>query len=411
MRRAVTLLLALLAGGAVGAAAAVAPAPGGGPGAAVPEAVTAQPPQGPREPVPAAPPPSPADQLLLVWTSGGLPDGAAVAVAGIPGVTAVTEVLGGRLGLVRALAHDGSEVERHVDGWAVPLDAIAVDPGTYGIAATKASMPAIAGLGPGEALLGATSAALRGIGAGGIVELAGGQRLAVAGVIEDVAVGAAEVVVHRDDADRLGIATPRYVLAQYSGERAAFEERVRAQLPTGTPVRVRGPGETPYLRHGDAVLPQSIVKARYGEFAYRDVDGERGFTIDPAWAADHIVAAEVPILGRVRCHRVTIEALAQALGALRDAGLGHLVDRDGYAGCWVPRLTAPGGSVSRHAWGIAVDLNDSGNPTGLGSGQAPVLVEAMRTAGFGWGGEWLVPDPMHFELVSGPRGTGLKARP
>jgi hypothetical protein len=27
------------------------------------------------------------------------------------------------------------------------------------------------------------------------------------------------------------------------------------------------------------------------------------------------------------------------------------------------------------------------------------VVEVMRRQGFGWGGEWLVPDPSHFELT------------
>ena len=43
-----------------------------------------------------------------------------------------------------------------------------------------------------------------------------------------------------------------------------MEAAVRGLVPNGTPVRIRGPGETPFLREGDAVLPQAIVKERFG---------------------------------------------------------------------------------------------------------------------------------------------------
>ena len=55
--------------------------------------------------------------------------------------------------------------------------------------------------------------------------------------------------------------------------------------------------------------------------------------------------------------------------------------------------------LSRHAWGIAVDLNVDDNPRGSFSTQDARLVEIMRRHGFGWGGTWLVPDPAHYEAL------------
>ena len=50
-----------------------------------------------------------------------------------------------------------------------------------------------------------------------------------------------------------------------------------------------------------------------------------------------------------------------------------------------------GGSISRHAWGIAIDINTkSGYPTRI--------VEIFNSWGFAWGGTWTSPDEMHFEL-------------
>ena len=41
-------------------------------------------------------------------------------------------------------------------------------------------------------------------------------------------------------------------------------------------VQVRAPGETPYFRAGDAVLPPVLLKALFGEFAARHVKGQPG---------------------------------------------------------------------------------------------------------------------------------------
>ena len=69
-----------------------------------------------------------------------------------------------------------------------------------------------------------------------------------------------------------------------------------------------------------------------------------------------------------------------------------------------PVLIDPGGDVSRHAWGAALDINYGRNPTGVSSGQDPRLVEIMERWGFTWGGTWLVPDAMHFEFLRFPSG-------
>lgn len=361
-----------------------------------------------REPRPIEPVPlrSPDQRVLLVWTTGGLPDGLAGRVTGIPGVEAVTVVAGGRVDM--AVSHDasGEVVDRYPDGWAVPLDALAIDPATYRTFVPTSERPALEGLRRGSALLGTTSSRLRRLDHGDTFTTLGGETLTVAGVVSDVAVGGAEVVVTRTDAARLGLTTDRFLLLRYTGDRAEIESAIRDAVDVE--VRVRGPGETPYLRHGDAVLPQALIKDRFGEFAYRPPESGTGFRQDPRWAADHIVDADVPILGHVRCHRNVIAQLEGALGELRDRGLAHLIDVETYAGCHNPRLISPGGMPSRHAWGIAVDLNAGTNPTGLGSGQDRRLVETFARWGLTWGGFWLVPDPMHFEYVAPPRPDAAK---
>ena len=59
-------------------------------------------------------------------------------------------------------------------------------------------------------------------------------------------------------------------------------------------------------------------------------------------------------------------------------------------------------AISMHAFGIAVDINAGSNPYGATPRQDPRLVSIMETWGFAWGGNWSVPDGMHFEFSEFP---------
>ncbi|MGH9224967.1 MAG: M15 family metallopeptidase [Acidimicrobiales bacterium] len=340
--------------------------------------------------------------VLLVWTSGGLPAGLAGDIGRIPGVTAVTSVAGGRLDLVRSAGGDGRALDRPPPGLAIALDAIAVDVATYPPFVPAGVRDAFASLAPGEALLGATSASLRRMEAGGSIELAQGGRLTVAAVVPDGTVGAAEVVVPSHWAQDAGVLrTPRYALVSYRGDRAPIDTAVRNAVADRLPVRIRGPGETPFVREGDAVLPQALIKLRFGEFASVPGSGT-DLVQDPAWVADNIVTADVPLLGRVHCHRSLVPALRGAMRELADRNLAFLVDAVSFGGCWVPGVVPSGEAPSRHAWGVAFDLNQRKNMTGVTSTQDPRLVEVLARWGFTSGADWLVPDAAYFEYVRPP---------
>jgi hypothetical protein len=343
----------------------------------------------------------PADRVLLAWTPRRLPADLAGRLRRAPGVRAVTVVKGGRLELAGSTDADGRAVDRPPKGMTIPLEAIAFDPATFIGFVPASARAAFRRLAPGEALLGATSARLRHLGPGGRLELSGGRRLTVAGVVDDALVGAAEVAVSRAGGRSVGLTRDRYALLAYRGGRAAVTAAVRRALPAGLPVRLRGPGEAPFFRAGDAVLPQAMIKERFGEFAWRPAGGG-DLVQDPAWQAANLATRRVPILGPVRCNRVLLPALSGAMGELEQHNLAGLVDPAAFAGCWNSRLARGGDGASRHAWGAAVDLNVAGNPTGLDSAQDPRLVQIMERWGFTWGGRWLVPDPAHFEYLRPP---------
>jgi D-alanyl-D-alanine carboxypeptidase len=393
---AAVLGLALGAGAALGLQR---PPPRSGTGPAAP--TTASPRAGGVATLPTRAATVPADRVLLAWTPRRLPAGLAGRLRRAPGVRAVTIVKGGRLELAGSTDADGRAVDRQPKGMTIPLEAIAFDPATYMGFLPASARAAFRRLAPTEALLGATSARLRHLGPGGRLELAGGRRLTVAGVVDDALVGAAEVAVSRMGGPAVGVTRDRYALLAYRGGRAAVAAAVRRALPAGLPVRLRGPGETPFFRAGDAVLPQAMIKERFGEFAWRPAGGG-DFVQDPAWQAANLATRRVPVLGPVRCNRVLLPALAGAMRELEQHNLAGLVDPAAFAGCWNSRLARGGDGASRHAWGAAVDLNVAGNPTGLNSAQDPRLVEVMERWGFTWGGRWLVPDPAHFEYLRPP---------
>jgi D-alanyl-D-alanine carboxypeptidase len=348
-----------------------------------------------------APVPEPDERVLLVWTSGGLPPAFAEQVAAIPGVSRVTVAGGDLVNLTASFSADGRVVDSPPPGLTIPIDALAIDPSSYAAFFDGSAQAQLRALPPGQALLGATSAGLRRLGAGGVVQLDNGAQVTVAGVADDEVVGAAELVVDAATAPAVGINTPRFLLVAYNADRSQVERSITALVPDAA-VRFRARGETPYLRHGDAVLPQALIKARFGEFSYRPASGRDVFE-DPAWSQENIVTEAVPILGRINCHRAVLPAIDGAMRELEQRNLAGLVDPSGYRGCWVPSLITPGGGVSRHSWGVALDINFTDNPTGLASSADPRLIEVMDRWGFISGANYLVPDPGHFEYLRPPR--------
>ena len=144
------------------------------------------------------------------------------------------------------------------------------------------------------------------------------------------------------------------------------------------------------------VLPTALVKEMFGDFQIKERDGV-WITTEPEWRKENIQNKRMPILGITRCHRLMWEPLEGALNQILEEGLEKYLSIEEWrssGGCYAPRRInrfEAGGSISRHAWGIAIDINTK-------SSYPPRVVEIFNDWGFAWGGTWTSPDEMHFEL-------------
>ena len=317
---------------------------------------------------------------LLVWAPGGFSEKEIGRVRDSTRVAAISAVRTGML--PAASGRPGYRV--------VPVETMAVDTNAY-TAATGKPGRKLATLLPKGAVLSKTGAKLRKVKSGGKLRLTGNRTVAVSGVVDDALLGGYEVALERTLARRYGIQRAAYLLVRPRGPVEGLQAELR-KLLKGRTLRFVTPGDRPYVRGGDGVLPLAQVKARFGEFALPSLHRGRP---DPAWTRANLVTRKLPLLGRVRCHRLVVGDLGKAMADLERQRLGGLVDAGAFrrqGGCWSPRLLRHprGGKLSRHAWGIAVSLEVTGDER---------LIGTMARHGFVWGGGFARPDATHFEWV------------
>ncbi len=127
------------------------------------------------------------------------------------------------------------------------------------------------------------------------------------------------------------------------------------------------------------------------------------------WQRDHLASftldRPLPLAwggkaGRITCHKLVapeLEHLFRALAVIPEAwdSIGD------YGGCFNFRRNSNNKrELSRHAWGIALDLDTVDNPMHSRGQMHPLIIQAFYDAGWWWGGWFSNPDPMHFEKAA-----------
>lgn len=123
---------------------------------------------------------------------------------------------------------------------------------------------------------------------------------------------------------------------------------------------------------------------------------ERGMVLWDVPAALEVGA----IPKRIYCNKDLQEPLNKAFTLIVSRGLAPLVRT--WDGCFQIRKKRGGISPSLHSWGLAVDSNAAWNRMGRNPTMDNRLVTCFRLAGFEWGGDWMRPDGMHFQLAKWP---------
>lgn len=353
------------------------------------------PPPSPASPTP-TPEPSPTPDplsadLVVVRDDAGFTSGTVASLEALPGVAEAAGRRNDEVPLWGSTAADGSPVDVFPAGFQVVMTALVHEPDLPGPAPS-----------PGEAVLTARGVATRGLGVGARLVLGPDRRTltVVAVASESDAFGSAELVVHPDDGDALDVEPlDRLVLLlDRDTDVTDVADGARTVLGRDDPrsVEVREATDGPRQRR---TLSSSRARDLFGEFAFRDRPGTRDIDQDPAWVSANLVSREVPLLGTVRCHRSMIDDLAAALDDVVAAGEGGWVDASRSSGCWAPRRIREGGGLSKHAFGIAVDINIDFSLPGLGEVPPDAVIAAFERHGFSWGGRFPNPDNHHWEWV------------
>ena len=263
----------------------------------------------------------------------------------------------------------------------------------------------------GAVAVGEVTAARRGIRVGDRLELRDRRNrprsLRVGAIVDQRLVAGRDLLlpVHVSE-PRFGALTISQVVIAGIRTPESVEAALRSRgVIIGTEYRLRRSWDPP---DPDDVLGSSEVAARFGQLIYTAPSSAR-IAVLPAYTSRLVQVAYSGVALRHHCHARVVGAIQSALTEIAAAGLASRIDvvnSNRYGGCFASRYSryhGAYGTPSRHAWGIAFDVNTVANA----QGKVPVLdcgvVRIMRKWGFAWGGNFLRPDGMHFEWAGGRR--------
>ena len=314
------------------------------------------------------------------------------------------------LGLVKvhridAATHQETVVQSITRGYQVPMSTTVQD---IDVVRNLLSLQAADALIASTIVMGRSSAIIRGARIGDIVTLLDirdkPHEFVIGNIAEDDLVGEADLLLSPQQANTLGATMiTRYTLIGFTNA-AAVESAIRsAGFIDGNKYHIRKTWDAP---NPDATRGLAATKRIVGEFAYK-VLKSGSVSLESGWAQKYISPRsafnDIPI--KAACNVNVRAAMQGALSEVMRQGLGKYVDvnnTNAYGGCFYPRynrLAGKLGYLSRHSWGMALDMNTSTNVQGGVPHMDCRIVRIFRHWGFAWGGNFTPSDGMHFEYV------------
>ncbi len=229
----------------------------------------------------------------------------------------------------------------------------------------------------------------------------GRKTLQIGGVATNGSPSLAGALMSMEQAERLGLGKPTLLVVGVGKDAnvAAVTKDLGGVLPGVKFESILPPS-------GRTFFTGTSAQKAIGTFSFT-VNPDGTINQDRKWVNTHLASERMPIIGSVRCHKVMLPQLRAALEDIQSQGLAHLL-KPGQAGrCYQPRFVAKdpvNHALSKHAWGLAIDLNVYDNPEGSKPKMDSRIVAIFEKWGFRWGGRWTKPDGMHFELAALLRG-------
>lgn len=269
------------------------------------------------------------------------------------------------------------------------VEILSFDPQTYSEFFAGSDREAMSALTENEAVAGASAASDRGISTGSVLTLSNGVEVLVTAIVPDGVIAGADLALVDTTVGTLGAAIDPFVLIDATVEGAVVAETF-ADGDEGTLVVVERSA------NGSPRVAPKLYSSQRKVFETATSSGHDGIELE-------IVRSTVPLLGELECKAEVIRALTGAMNRLAARGLSALIDPDSTVVCFDPERTPETSGHWHHDDGVAIDINLNGD----GNDPAAVdrrLIRVLSRFGFDWGGDFLLPQPSHFEFVASPKG-------
>ena len=260
----------------------------------------------------------------------------------------------------------------------------------------------------GQVIMGENSARIRDARVGDTVSLRDSRdrvrRFTVGMIVSNDFAQGEDLVMSTADGLSMGVTkVSRVSITGFGRPADLYAALRRRKVDLGGTYRLRTTWDLP---NPDGTLGIATAKLLLGEFAFRPTNSS-AIHVEDAWRATSIswLHRYGAVKLRNNCHKKVVDAIEGALREVVKAGLAGRIDvanSNRYGGCYVGRynrLAGMFGAPSRHAFGMAIDLNTLENAQWTVPKMDCGVVRIFRKWGFAWGGNFWPADGMHFEWV------------